>query len=271
MRDVIARRTASPSTPIGVSILIASLIGLTPGTPLRAADTPATEPAAVRAENPRIAQWFSELASTDPAMRESARDRLMRLKRDDLPKLQQLLARSQHLVPSQIVSLRQIVQEVYLAGEPYEKDVDKSGAQHGFLGILMDTDVNADVQQPNDTGRAPGIIVGSRFSGFCAARALRDGDVILASLKPDNTPEKIFNSFDDFRATISIDDPGSIVRLQVLRQGQIIQVSLTLDCRPKLKDDNNPDALMDFCRERQQKFDEYWGATFAPLLHESVG
>lgn len=270
MMDVIDLKPACPASPLGVSLLIVSLVGLTLCMQLRAADEPTTQPAAARTDNPRIAQWFSELASTDPATREHARDCLMRLKRNDLLKLQQLLRKSQHLAPSQIVSLRQIVQEVYLAGEPYEKDIDQSGAQHGFLGILMDTDVNADVQQPNESGRAPGIVVGRRYPGFCAARVLRDGDVILASLNPDNTPEKIFNNFLDFRAVISLADPGSIIRLQVLRQGQIIQVSLTLDCRPKLKDET-VDALDDYCNERQQKFDQYWNATFAPLLHESVG
>lgn len=246
---------------IGVSVVVLFFV-----TPAGASDEPTTRPTAAPDDHAAISQWFSDLASTDPAAREHARDRLMRLTRKDLPELQQLLRQTPHPAPSQIVALRQIVQEIYLAGEPYDKDTD-GGTQHGFLGIMMD-DPNSDLQQPNDNGEAPGIIVAGRFPGFCAARMLRDGDVILASLKSDNTPEKVFNNIRDLQAVISNAEPGSIVRLQVLRQGQIIQVRVTLDCRPL---DATPQTVEGFCRDRAEKFDQYWRETFAPLLKESVG
>jgi hypothetical protein len=213
-----------------------------------------------------VDKLFGDLASTDPATREHARDRLMRLNRNELAELQQVLRRTPRLAPSQIISLRQIVQEVYLAGEPYEPDKE-GGTAHGFLGIVMDPAAleQHDLQQPNDNGQAPGIVVAGRFSGFCAARMLRDGDVIIGSLGP----EKVFNSSESLKDLISGTEPGSTIRLRVLRHGQIIQVPLTLDAKPL--DASSYDAAEVFRRERAEKFEDYWRQTFAPLLKESVG
>lgn len=231
-----------------------------------AADVPTTRPATAANDRADISQWLSQLANTDPALREQARDRLLRLSRKDLPRLQQVLRQEPRLAPSQMIALRQIVQEVYLAGEPYDKETD-AGVQHGFLGIMMDQDPG-DVQQPNDNGQAPGIIVTYRFPGFCAARMLRNGDIIVASLNPDNTLDKVFNNVHDLQTVIGSADPGSPVRLLVLRQGQIIRVRVTLDCRPL---DATPQGAEPFCRERLDKFDEYWRETFVPLLKDSLG
>lgn len=227
-----------------------------------AAGEPTTRPSADRGS---IAGWFSDLASTDPATREHARSRLMRLTRADLPELQQLLQRTSRLAPSQIIALRQIVQEIYLAGEPYDKDTT-AGVEHGFLGITMDStgSPQQDVQQPNDDGQAPGIVVAGRFSGFGAGRMLRDGDVILASLNPP----RVFNSATDLIAVISSSDPGTMIRLKVLRHGQVIIVPVVLDSMPRGLSRENADF---FRRQRAEKFDEYWRQTFAPLLKESVG
>lgn len=267
-RGVIRQGSALPVRCVQALLIGVSLIALTFSSPAEAADEPTSRPAAAPADHAAISQWFSELASADPTTRDHARDRLMHLSRNELPELQELLRQSQHPAPSQIVALRQIVQEVYLAGEPYDKDTDANGTQHGFLGIMMDQDPGIDLQQGNDNGQAPGIIVAGRFPGFCAARTLRDGDVILASLNADNTPEKVFNSVKDLQDIISSADPGTIVRLQVLRQGQLIQIRLTLDCRPKEATRENAE---EFCQKRLGKFDEYWRETFAPLLKESVG
>lgn len=261
MHRLQTRVTFSPT--VMVCILLASLI---PTTPSRAADRPATQPTTQAADGTMVAQLFGDLASTDPATREHARDRLMRLHRNELADLQQVLRHTSRLAPSQVIALRQIVQEVYLAGEPYEPDKE-GGAEHGFLGIVMDPGalVQHDLQQPNDNGQAPGIIVAGRFSGFCAARMLRDGDVIIGSLGPD----KLFNSADALKDVISGAEPGTLVRLRVLRHGQIIQVPLTLDAKPL--EASSYDAAEVFRRERAEKFEEYWRETFAPLLKESVG
>ena len=244
-----------------LSVLLA--IALSPA-PTRAAE-PATRPAAESSGQPSMAKWFSDLASTDPRTREKARDALMCLNRNDLPRLQELLRRTPRLAPSQVIALREIVQEIYLAGEPYAKDTT-GGVEHGFLGITMDQvdSPQQDQQQPNDNGQSPGIIVAGRFSGFGAGRTLHDGDVILGSLDPD----KVFNNANALKQAISGADPGVVIRLKVLRHGQIVVVPVVLGSMPK---DLTPESADSFRRERAERFDEYWRESFAPLLKESVG
>lgn len=225
---------------------------------------PATRPAAQVIDQGAIAKWFSDLAGTDPETREHARDHLMRLTRGDLPQLEQLLRRTPRLAPSQVIALRQIIQEIYLGGEPYDKETE--GGEHGFLGITMDQVDSSpqDLQQPNDEGQAPGIVVAGRFSGFCAGRMLRDGDVILGCTGPDT----VFKTTRDLINAISGAEPGATLRLKVLRHGQVIVVPVVLDSRPRGLDPRNVDS---FRQQRAEKFDEYWRQTFAPLLKESVG
>ena len=219
---------------------------------------PATQPADLAA----MSRSFGDLASSDARVRESARLQLMRLHREDLPALRQLVERSRPLAPSQDASLRQIVQEIYLSGEEYEKD-----SVHGFLGILMDETAlgNRDAQMPNDGSAAPGVVVTDRIPGFCAARNLLDGDVILGTTQP----VQIFNSPADLKYAIGGLDPGSIVHLQILRHGQVLQVTLTLDSKPIEAD--TFDAAESFRNRRADKFNDYWQKTFAPLLNEAVG
>lgn len=185
----------------------------------------------------------------------------MRLDRADLRALENLIRSRRSLSPAQAAALRPIVEEIFLAGEPYNKDV-----YHGFLGIMMEGSAfgNHDLQQPNDNGPASGVVVTDRLPGFCASRSLHDGDVILGTLEP----AQIFNSTDDLKRTIGELQPGSLVRLQVLRRGQVIEVPLKLDCKPADVESVGPET---FRRMRAEKFDQFWRETFAPLLKESVG
>jgi hypothetical protein len=223
---------------------------------------PATQPTTAPADEHRVARWFSELASSDAAIRDAARARLMRLDRAELPQLQQLVRSSGRLSPAQATAIRPIVEEVFLAGEPYKKDI-----YQGFLGIVMDQSAfgTRDLQQPNDNGKASGVVVADRFPGFCASRSLRDGDVILGS----SDPAQAFNSTEDLKLAIGGLQPGSVVRLQVLRHGQVVEVTLKLDSKPAEVD--SQETADSFRRERARKFDQYWRDTFAPLLKESVG
>jgi hypothetical protein len=209
-----------------------------------------------------MAQFLSDLASPDADVREAATSQLMRLTRPDLQSLQRLVERTQPLAPSQAAALRQIVREVYLAGEDYEKDASK-----GFLGILMDKGGlgTRDLQQPNDVAPIPGVVVEDRFPGFCASRMLRDGDIILGTMEP---PE-VFNSPSDLQLAIAGLEPGSVVRLQVLRQGQLVEVRVTLDSWPV--EAANFDLAEGFRDRRIKKFDEYWQANFANLLKARLG
>jgi hypothetical protein len=231
------------------------------GVPLvRAGDAPTTQPTTAPTDRNSISKWLVDLASSDSAVRDAAKVHLMHLSRGDLPMLEQLLRRSRPLAPAQAVVLRQIVQEAYLSGEPYVKDPTNSG----FLGIAMDGVLGQqDLQQPNDNGQAPGIVVADRFAGFCASRMLRQGDVILGTAKPP----QVFTTITDLQNAVRGAEPGSMIHLLILRQGQIIQIPLTLDCRPA-ELGNSPE---NFRRERAEKFDDYWHETFAPLLKDSVG
>ncbi|HEY2589089.1 MAG TPA: hypothetical protein VGI81_25320 [Tepidisphaeraceae bacterium] len=187
----------------------------------------------------------------------------MRLDRADLATLQQLVRHSRPLAPAQAAALRPIVEEIFLAGEPYKKE-----ATQGFLGIMMDQSGFGarDLQQPNDIGgQASGVVVADRFPGFCASRSLHDGDVILGAAEP----AQAFNSPEDLKFAIGSLQPGSVVRLQVLRHGQVVEVPLKLDCKPAEVD--SVETAESFRRERAEKFDQYWHDTFAPLLKESVG
>lgn len=257
------RRWRTPSAALLVIwiFLASSLWAATPSTQPTQPAPPTTAPGAPA--DPRlVARWFGELASSDPAVRDAARNRLVRLDRADLPRLQQLVRAAQPLAPSQLAALKPIVQEIYLAGEPY-----KQNTMMGFLGILMDESALAarDLQQPNDTGQTPGVVVADRFPGFCASRSLHDGDVILGT----TNPAQAFNSSTDLKTAITGLEPGTIVHLQVLRHGQVVDVPLTLDCKPA--DVDSTDTAESFRRERAEKFDQYWREAFAPLLKESVG
>lgn len=235
---------------------------------------PTTQPTTAPSDVHLISRWFSELASSDAAVRDAARAHLMRLDRADLPILQQLVRRSRPLTPAQAAALRPVVEEIFLAGEPYKKEPTQ-----GFLGIIMDqSGLGArDLQQPNDDAQghrnngvggasvASGVVIADRFPGFCASRSLHDGDVILGTAEP----AQAFNSPDDLKFAIGSLQPGAVVRLQVLRHGQVVEVPLRLDCKPAEVD--SLEAAESFRRERAEKFEQYWHGTFAPLLKESVG
>jgi hypothetical protein len=243
----------APAVAAGATVLIA---------PARPTSQPeaTSQPAAQPADPAIIKQAIADLASPDATLRESAQVGLMHLKREDLPALRQTLQRSSPLAPSQASCLRQIVREIYLAGEDYRKEPTK-----GFLGILMEKGPpgTVDLQQPNQDGQVTGVIVGDRIPGFCASRLLRDGDIILGTINPSVT----FHNFMDLQAEIVRLDPGAVVRLQVLRQGQVIEVSLILDTRPL---EAEPGSVEDFTQGRAKKFEDYWQKTFAPLLKEAV-
>jgi hypothetical protein len=209
-----------------------------------------------------VARLFSELGSTDGQAREAARTGLMRLKRNDLEALRDAVARSRPLRPSQALMLRQIVQEVYLSSEQYEHE-----KLLGFMGVLMSeaSMAQADFVPENDLPTSIGVIVSERIPGFCAARRLLDGDVILGIV----SPPKAFRSTRDLQETIGGLRPGTTVRLVVLRCGQVIEVDLTLDARPVQS--AMPDAIEALRSQRQKKFEDYWNRDFEPLLRTTIG
>src|SRR6185437_9737492 len=144
-----------------------------------AGGTPATQPASGGKSS--IGRLLGNLANPDPQVRLAGRTGLMRLKREDLPQLRAVIEKGQPLMPSQAAVLRQIVREIYLSGEKYEPE------GHAFMGIMMDigSSLQADFVPDNDSAiTALGVIVADCIPGFCAARGLLEGDVILGTANP---------------------------------------------------------------------------------------
>lgn len=206
-------------------------------------------------------QWFAELDDADASVRESARVKLMGLRRRDLGAFQKMVRESAPLAPAQAAVLRQIVTHVYLAGEPY----DTTGAE-GFLGVKMQ---ESNVRLPAADGveqlaPAVGVVIVERFAGFVGARMLLDGDVILGIVeRPDVRTMGMY----EFQMVVKSVTPGTTIHFQIMRQGQVIRVPVTPDPRPF-----EADGLMsDLIYRRQRRADEYWERTFAGLVKEGVG
>ena len=224
----------------------------------------AEEPTTLPSEPSKLAGEMSrrlaDLASPEADVRESARERLMQLRREDLPTFAKQVDAARPLAPAQAAALRQIVQEIYLSGEDYDKEPG-----HAFLGIMgggPDYRGQADIGQPDDGSQPVGVVVFDRIPGFCAARTLLDGDMILGATDPD----RAFTSFEELKQTIAGLAPGAIVHLRVLRRGKLIDVPLTLDVKPVAADADAGWAVQELRDRRAAKFSDYWNRTFAPLL-----
>ena len=242
--------------PIRVNLF---LVVLALGPVQALAQAPATQPSTQPADTTAIHRWLADLASPDSSVRDNARSKMMTLTREELPTLQKLVEESRPLAPSQAIAIRQIVQEVYLAGEPYQAEENK-----GFLGILMDGSAGLRDFDHGDVHGDPGVVVAERIPGFCASRMLLDGDVILGT----TNPRLMFTDSTALVNAIQAVLPGETIHLQVLRNGRVIDVPLVLD--PKPAEASIP-TITSFKLRRAAKFQEYWESTFAPLLREDVG
>lgn len=242
--------------------------------PPRPATQPASRPAGDRAA--ALAKWWAGLADRDPAAREAARSKLLGMDAADLPAFRQVVADTQPMLPSQAAELRDIVTQVFLQGRPYASDV-----RQGFLGVRLGQ-VNIAVRDPQppgppnenelrfpDTSTVYGVVILERMPGFAGARSLQDGDVVLGIVERGIQ----FQSPEELRAAIVFFGAGQTVHVQVLRQGRVIKVPLTLDARPADADFNpgGPPPMEKLLDDRDQAANEYWEQAFAPLLKEGVG
>ncbi len=233
---------------------------------------PATEPS-TRPDRPvagqlerddRIRQWFADLANSDAAVRDDAMVNLMGMRRDDLSRLRKIVEESLPLAPSQAAVLRRIVIQVYLAGDTYE-----SNPQLGFLGIRMaPTSVSLRDFNPDASLARPisGVVVESRMPGFCAGRMLHDGDVIIGI---SEQPQVSLQTTTDFAIAIQNVAPGETVHFQVLRQGQIHRIPITLDPRPT-EADQGLIGMPDLLERRHRESEDYWSREFATVVKEGV-
>jgi hypothetical protein len=240
---------------VGVCLTLCVVVLLAP--PSARAGAPATQPAQKQKEAPTLESHIRNLANPDPRVREAGRAALLRLGREDLSDLKLAVKKSRPLLPSQAAALHAIVRQVFLSGERYKSE------GRGFLGILMDSaSAEADFVPENDS-RNIGVVVADRIPGFCAGRALQDGDVLLGTAKPFIP----FRSSSDLRNTV-MPKPGITVLLTVLRQGEVIIVPLTPDPAPQ--DIISPDQIPPFVAEREKRFSAYWDREFASLLNTRV-
>lgn len=212
----------------------------------------------------QMRQWFADLANSDASMRDGAMVNLMGMRRDDLPMLRKIVEENLPLVPSQAAVLRRIVIQVYLAGDTYE-----SNAQLGFLGIRMaPTSVSLRDFNPDASLSRPisGVVVESRMPGFCAGRMLHDGDVIIGIAEQ---PQVSLQTTTDFAIAIQNVAPGETVHFQVLRQGQIHRVPITLDPRPAAADQGLVE-MQELLERRHRESEAYWAHEFAKVMKEGV-
>lgn len=228
-----------------IALMIATMLAA------RAPDPPATQPASP------VEAAFNRLASRDPEERQSARFELMGLSRQDLPELRRLVDTHRPLAPGQISALPEIVQHVYLTGEPYQPD-----SRSGFLGVQLGKSsiTLEDESEPADNG----VVIVSRMPGFVAFRVLQDGDVILGVKEK---PDKPFRTRDDLSECIRQFDAGATVNLEVLRGGKLLIVPLKLGQRPMWAGGFESAQIL---QQRDERAEAYWQKEFAPLLEEGV-
>jgi hypothetical protein len=177
----------------------------------------------------------------------------MGLDRADLPMLREAILLTRPLEPSQAAVLRDIVTHVYLTGDTYETEGG------GFLGIRLPHPFKPEEQSLLSLER--GVAVVTRFPGFCAFRMLQDGDVIVAVTDPARVE---LNNPDQLIEAVKSVGPGQTITFEVVRQGQIVKVPITLDRRPS----NLQNSVEDFVGDRAKAAGELWQRKFAPLLDE---
>jgi hypothetical protein len=114
------------------------------------------------------------------------------------------------------------------------------------------------------------VVIMERMPGFCGARMFQDGDVVLGIAAgrrhlPIRTPLEMKTHVQQYGA-------GQTVLFEVLRQGQVQRVPITLDPKPDEADPaSGINAMQNMLDKRRTAAEEYWEKTFAPLLKEKVG
>ena len=229
-----------------------------PQKPEQPAPAPEQDPEPVRS----MKAWLAGLADRDPQVREQSRIKLMGMERRNLPAFQKVVERSRPLRPAQAVALREIVTHVYLAGEPYD-----ANETQGFLGVKLQPTVLVQADGLIARPSSNGVVIVERMPGFAGARMLRDGDVILTIAELQERLPLIGS--DEFSMAVRDLGPGRLVQFEVLREGQVVRIPITLDPRPL--EANGLFPMQELLNVRRDKADKYWEGTFAPLLREGVG
>jgi hypothetical protein len=228
--------------------------------PLLGADRATTAPATQPSQRiDVIKNLLAQLSADSSPQRELARVALMGLKRGELPILREAVKASLPLDPNQVSVLREIVTQIYLAGDLYAAEEDG----HGFLGIHLPYWGKPEERSLLSLER--GVAVVSRVPGFCSYRMLQDGDVLLAMVVPGGTIE--VNTNEQLIDAVTGAKAGDTVTFEVLRQGRILKIAITLDRKPL----NLTTQLEEFSARRADQANEFWERDFAPLLAAQMG
>lgn len=226
-----------------------------------ATTAPATAPTtAPTAQLEQFCQWVSELNDADAGKREAAFERLLGMKRADLPVLRRAAEGFRPLSPAQAAALRRVVVHVYLTGETYE-----ANPAAGFLGVRLGDviDLNSGLEEGRNAGPRMGVVIIDRMPGFCGYGALRDGDIIVAIT---DRPATAIGSLESLRVVIQSFAAGQTIHMEVIRQGRRVRTAAVLDGTPLMV---NQAPLEDMLRHRQEKAEEYWRQHFGVLLAQA--
>ncbi|HEV2294542.1 MAG TPA: hypothetical protein VGR35_11860 [Tepidisphaeraceae bacterium] len=228
---------------------------------------PATQPA----PESQLQALFQDLAASDAAARDRAFSALLDLTRADLPALRKVVERARPVAPSQAGALREIVTHVYLSAETYDCE-----PRIGFLGLILPALESVEVPLPEapaaleenglvEIGRAnTGVPIDYRIPGFCAFRALREGDVVLGVTAP---VQRRMRDWGELTRGIQSFPAGRRITLQVLRRGAVLNVPLTLDAKPLLALGERTWSEV-VLPAREAAAEKYWAQHFAPLIDE---
>jgi hypothetical protein len=195
-------------------------------------------------------------------VRAAAFSKLLGLSRDDLAGLRTVVEAARPVSPAQGAALHDVVIHVYLGGEPFDAD-----RESGFLGVRsLQPDLDAlHLGGEPALGQDGGVPVGERLPGFCGFRGLRGGDVILGIVAPRATR---LARWIELQHYVSRSRPGTTLTFEVLRQGKVIHVPITIDPRPIAAERTEwIDALL---AERAALAQAYWAQTFEPLIERDL-
>lgn len=206
------------------------------------ADVPSTQPSN---RTKLIQQWFTDLNHADPNVRDDARFELMGLQRGELGILKSVIKASQPVQPAQASVLHDVVVQVFLAGETYQPSASP------FIGIFDRPDFRAE----ESTYCIP---------GFVAFRVMQPGDMVVGV---GNYRFAVPCSVMDLKTAFVGARPGDVVRMTVIRRGELKELHLKLDAKPE---NFNIEQIDNYIVERSRRAEAFWQQEFAPLVNPSV-
>lgn len=236
------------------AITLAAVLGFASPPVLAGAGPPATQPADTVLAH-QLGIWITQLGRDDPQARQGALAHLMELNRQDLPALRAVVMAQGPLLPGQVAGIRQAVTQIFLASQPYEFATDLSMGR-GFIGLSWEGDAPIDSPQ--------GVMVSERIPGFVGYRMLQPGDILVKILRQPVEPNIELHQYEQFTIEVRQMQAGDLLRLEILRYGRQMDISLRLDHRP-LKANQDMAIMRQWLNERAQAAQDYWTQQFSAI------